>query len=98
MELNNYSLYTRNAKNTSIDKVDEFIIQLELLDSYKEVVDYININFGVIEDKKVIEYPELNKQVEIVFKDNAVEFFAAKEWKQYYGKGWFKVIKAQKSE
>ena len=92
MELNNFNLYSKSVTQSSVDEVDEHITSLNLLNNYNEIVKYINQKFGKIEDRKLIEYPELNKQVEIIFKSDTVEFFAAKDWTQYYGKGWKKFI------
>ena len=91
MQFNNYALYSMNADVSTVDKVDEFLHDLQRLNRYDDVVKYLNDKFGNVGPQKVIDYPELKKQIEIVFKDDAVEFFAAKDWKQYYGKGWRKL-------
>ena len=88
MQFNNYALYSMNSGVSIVDKVDGFIHDLQLLNQYEDVVNYLNDKFGDIDNEKVIDYPDLKKQIEIVFKENAVEFFAAKDWKQYFGKGW----------
>ena len=67
-----------------------FIHDLQKLDEYEDVVNYINEKFCDIGIQKLIEYPETSKQVEIKMKDDAVEFFAAKDWQQYFGRGWKK--------
>ena len=90
MQFNNYALYAMNAGVSTVDEVDGFLYDLQHLNQYDDVVKYLNDKFGDTGSEKVIDYPDLNKQIEIVYKDDAVEFFAAKEWKQYYGKGWRK--------
>ena len=91
MSFNNYALYSMNAGISAVDEVDGFLHDLQRLNMYDDVVKYINNKFGDVGSEKVIDYPEIKKQIQIVFKDDAVEFFAAKEWKQYYGKGWRKL-------
>lgn len=70
-----------------------FIHDLQKFDEYEDVVNYINEKFCDIGIQKLIEYPEASKQVEIKIKDDAVEFFAAKYWQQYFGRGWKKLRK-----
>ena len=91
MQFNNYALYSMNAGVSTVDKVDGYLYDLQRLNQYEDVVNYINEKFGDVGSEKVIDYPEIKKQIEIVFKEDAVEFFAAKDWKQYYGKGWRKL-------
>jgi len=79
-----------NVGVSSVDEVDECIQTLQRMNQYDDVVNFITNKFGNIDERKLLDFKELNKQIEIKFKPDAVEFFAAKEWKQYYGKGWKK--------
>ena len=88
MEFNQYNIYSMNAGIQTIDEVDIYVHDLQKLDEYEDVLNYINKKFGNITDQKLIEYPDSKKQIEIKVKDGAIEFFAAKEWKQYFGRGW----------
>lgn len=88
-ELNKYSLYAGGAMQIrEQDKVDKFISDLKEMNEYEEVCTYLEEHFGENQKSGIIEFPELNKQISIVYKDNAVEFCAAKNRKQYFGKGW----------
>ena len=90
MQYNDYYLYNLAVNNNCIDKVDDIVFNLKKFDDYNTVLNYLSGIFGDIESKKLVEYPELQKQVEIVLKKDAIEFFAAKNWKQFFGKGWKK--------
>ena len=88
MEIEKYNLYIMNAENFTIDEVDKYVQEISDIYTYKYVIKYINKNFELNKERTLIEYPELNKQIEIVLKENTVEFFAAKDWKQIFGRGW----------
>ena len=90
MLLNQYNLYSMNVGVTSVDEVDDCVQTLQRMTNYNDVVQYLNNKFGDIGESKLLEYKDLDKQIEIKFKPDAVEFFAAKKWTQYYGKGWRK--------
>ncbi len=88
MEIEKYNLYLKNLENHVIDKVDEYVNDLNNLYTYQDVIKYVNKHFEINKERTLMEYPELNKQVEIVLKENTVEFFAAKNWTQYFGRAW----------
>ena len=90
MEFNQYNLYSMNAGIQTIDEVDGYVHDLQKLNEYEDVVKYINEKFGDVGEQKLLEYPEMKKQIEIKIKDNAIEFFAAKEYQQFFGRGWRK--------
>ena len=90
-EMNQFSFYSMNSgfnAKQEEDKIDKCIVDLRQLNEYKEVCEYINTHFGTVENERLFNYPELNKQVFIAFKENAVEVFAAKNKKQFFSKGW----------
>ena len=65
-EINKYALYSQNSGMTCTeDEVSLFIKKFETLDSYEEINHYLNSKFGEISNKKTIDYPELNKKIEI---------------------------------
>ena len=91
MEFNQYNQYSKNAGISSYDEVDSYVRDINQLKGYNDVMNYIKEKFGDIEGgRKLIEYNDINKQVEIVIKEDAVEFFTAKNWCQTFGKGWRK--------
>ena len=96
MELNEHNFYSANAEQAKLDKVDQYIYDLKLLKNYDDVCNFIVKNFGIIEKQQLFEYPELNKQIDIIYKEDAVEFCVAKNWTQYFGRGWRKIEKTSK--
>ncbi len=90
MQFNKYSLYSMNVGISSVDEVDECIQTLQRMTQYDDVVKFITNRFGDVGERKLFEYKDIDKQIEIKFKPDAVEFHAARKWKQYYGKGWRK--------
>jgi len=90
MQFNKYSLYSLNVGISSVDEVDECIHSLQRITQYDDVVKFITNKFGDIDERKLLDFKKLNKQIEIKFKPDAVEFHAASKWKQYFGKGWRK--------
>ena len=89
-----YSLYTAK-KESKEDKIDQCVKDLQQIDEYHNVCEYLNTHFGNVENGKIIDFPELNKQVCIKFKEDAVEFFAAKNRHQFFSKGWLLVQKEE---
>ncbi len=91
MDLNKYGFYSANVNaelKPNEDKIDTYVKELMVMDEYQEVCDFIKRNFGEFEKDKLFDYPELNKQVFIDFKEDAIEFFAAKNQVQFFSKGW----------
>ena len=93
MEVNDYNLYLANAEQAKLDKVDQYVHDATLINNYDDACNFIVKNFGIIEKEKLLEFPELEKQIHIVYKEDAVEFCVAKNWTQYFGKGWRKIEK-----
>ena len=90
MNLNQYSLYSMNVGLFKVDEVDDIVKCIKTINNYDEAMNYIMSHFGNIETEKEFNYPDIDKQIAIVLKKNAVEFFAGSKRKQYFGKGWKK--------
>ena len=89
--LNQYNLYSMNVGNTDFvrsDKVDKYLNELRRINDFEEVSDFVVENFGKIENVALLDFPELGKQMSIVVNEDKIEICAAKNSKQYYGKGW----------
>lgn len=94
MQFNQYSLYSMAFNQEKKDDiVDSCLKDLRDLSRYEEVRKYVESKFGNIDGEKLIEYDDINKQIHIVLDDERVEVCAAKDWTQYYGKGWLLVSK-----
>lgn len=88
-ELNQFMLYSRNTGvSHEDDEIDNYVNDLRKIDEYDEVLKFIQEHFGEVESGKIYDYPELNKQICINLKEDAIEFCAAKNRKQFFGKGW----------
>ena len=90
--INQFSLYSMNGNlNTEQkeDQVDVYIRELTQINDYNEVMNYVQEKFGDISGNKMFEYPEIKKQINVFTEKNRVEICAAKEYQQYWGKGWF---------
>lgn len=96
MKFDSYSLYAMNVGDFKMDEVDDIVRNIKLINSYDEVLNFINLHFGNIEKERCVEYPDSNKQIAIVLKQDAVEFFAAHKRKQYFSKGWRKNTESKK--
>ena len=95
-ELNQYNFYSLNSNYESKvkeDKVDKYISELNNINEYEDVCAFVLANFGDVQTEKLFDFPELNKQIFILFKENAVEIFAAKNKNQFFSKGWKQVEK-----
>ena len=95
-EFNQYSLYSMTGDTRLIqkdDEVDVLVKKLIEIDEYDDVKKIVLENFGDIEREKLIEYSNINKQLNILITDEKIEICAAKQWKQYFGKGWVLVDK-----
>ena len=97
---NSYTMYSANVQAKPInteDKVDKYIDELRTMSEYDDVKSFVETNFGDVNGEKLYDYPELKKQIYILVDDDKIEFCAAKNKQQYFGKGW-KLISESKSE
>jgi len=93
-EFNMYNLYQANYNVVPIDDtVDTYIKDLIKIDEFEEVKKYVAENFGKINDEKLFEYQDIDKQINILINEEKIEICAAKKFKQYWGKGWYLVSK-----
>ena len=89
MLLNNTALYAMQVNQFQfIDDVDNYIRDIDNIDEYHIVKDYISTRFGQFEGWKQFDYPELNKQIAITINEKEITFCVAKSYKQYYGTSW----------
>lgn len=97
MELNKYSLYSMNLGNVeTIDKVDSYIREIKTIREYDAIKDYIDSKFGTLQEEvTILDYPELDKKMSIVLKENLVEICAVKGDKQFFGRSWRFVTKEE---
>lgn len=90
-ELDMYNLYSMGGNYNvapKTDEVDGYIKELVSIDDYDEVADFVQSHFGQINGERLIEYPDINKQINIHSEKNKIEICVAKDRKQYWGKGW----------
>ena len=89
--INQFSLYSMGSDFNNIpkdDKVDGLIKELINIDEYEDVCNFVKERFGDIQGNKMFEYPDVKKQINVFVERNRVEICAAKEYKQFWSKGW----------
>ena len=87
---NKYAMYSYAAgdlKNACDDKILVDLQKLKNLTEFLDVEEFVNANFGEVEDYKEISYPN-NIMVYILHKDNEIKICAAKNEEQIFGRGW----------
>ena len=90
-ELNMYNLYAMGGNYNAVSKVDEvdkYVKELVSIDDYDEVADFVKEHFGEKDGNNLVEFPDINKQINIYTEKNKIEICVAKDRKQYWGKGW----------
>ena len=100
-EFNQYSFYSINSNinsKASVDIIERCVEDLRLINDFDEVLSYLNTTFTNIQSGKIVDFPELNKQICITLKGNAIEFHAAKNRKQFFSKGWLLIEKEDNSD
>jgi len=93
-----YSLNTNIKSESSKDKIERCVNDLRQINEYYEVLDYLNANFSNFQSGKIIDFPELNKQICITLKGNAIEVHVAKNRQQFFSKGWLLIQKEESKE
>lgn len=89
-ELNRYMMYTYSAdnlKNACDDKVLIEIEQLKKLKEYDEVVNFVNLHFGIDTEPQEYEYPN-NVKVAVVREENSILVAAKQNETQIFGLKW----------
>ncbi|MBR1776849.1 hypothetical protein IJ750_07250 [bacterium] len=89
-EFNMYNLYSYNAgnfKNACDDKILVDLHRLESIKEYYDVLDYVDRTFGVIEDQKVLDYPN-DVKVIVQKEKNKIMVGAIKGEEQIFGQAW----------
>ena len=65
-EINQFALYSQcSGVSYSEDEVSLLINKLNSLDGINEVTSYLKNKFGEFEEEKTVDYPKLNKKIEI---------------------------------
>ncbi|MBR1373681.1 hypothetical protein IJ750_06200 [bacterium] len=89
-EFNMYNLYSYNAgdfKNACNDKILVDLHRLESITEYYDVLDFVDKTFGIIEDQKIMDYPN-NVKVIVQKKENQIMVGALKGEEQIFGQAW----------
>lgn len=89
--LNQFNLYSMNSGisvQQKKDEVDAMVDELVSISDYEEVANFVKEHFGDVSGDKMFEYPEINKQINVFTGENRVEICVAKNWQQYWSKGW----------
>ena len=63
------------------------------MDEYSDVKDYVAEHFGNVDGEKLFEYPKIDKQINVLIDEEKIEICAAKNYKQFWGKGLYLVNK-----
>lgn len=90
-EFSKYNLYSINTGSDLVkksDEVDLFLDGLKTLTEYGDVLDFVQEHFGEFEGTKLLNFPEINKQIHLLVETRRIEICAAKNKHQYYGQGW----------
>ena len=93
-EFNKYALYTMGGMVNNMpkeDTVDKCVNELRRLDEYDDVLKFVTEHFGDINGDKMIEYPDINKQIYVVVDEKKIEVHAAKNMTQFFGNSWILV-------
>lgn len=97
-ELNKYSFYALNYANVEvIDELNDFVNEITKLNSYYDVKEYLANKWENVENRRVINYPKLNKEVCLKITDDRIEVRVFKNKKQCYGEYWQLVSKKEES-
>jgi len=90
-EINKYEMYKMQFGICDlIDEVDKLVNELKKIDNYDDVEDFVKEKFDFSGERKIINYSQLKKMICVQPKENAIEFFAIKDNKAYFSKGWRK--------
>ena len=96
-ELNKYGLYSLNFSNAAVlDELSDFVNEITKINDYNDVKEYLSNKWNDVENRHLIDYPELNKKVSLKITDERIEVRVFKNDKQCYGEYWQVVSKNDK--
>lgn len=91
-QFNQYNLYcyaAGNIKTACDDKILVDLHKLEQLKKYSEIANFVETNFGTVNERRTFEYPN-DIKVLVIKEEKAILVYASQGEKRLFGKCWSK--------